>query len=317
MPLLQSLKKFFIDDPIQRTKKIYFWCFNIVGMHISFLYTPYYYLYVRRFYRIGKDRRVGMMYVASVIIAGCNLRCHGCSVMSPHRKSRVSADELLASFTEWRKKIKPQYVHLTGGEPLLHPELERIIRESTKIWDDSHVWLFTNGLLLDTAKPEVLQAIKETGCKLVVSEHTFEPEHRKKLDAGYARLKEKNIPFVVRPSRRTWLAMHSHNEKGEIVPYQSDPKEAWNNCAFRAAVVVDGNQLYSCGHLYHIAQAASEGVLNADQWKAALTYSPLTLQASPEEIVEHLRCRAIPECAVCPGKRNIVPAQQIPRRNSE
>ena len=142
---LQFLKKFFIDDPIERTKKIYFWCFNFLGMHLSFLYIPYYYLYVRRQQRIYKDGRVGMMQVSSLIVRGCNLRCEFCTTFSAYRKGVVPADELIASYVEWRKKLKPRFFILSGGEPLLHPELGRIVRESAAIWNDSKLWLGTNG----------------------------------------------------------------------------------------------------------------------------------------------------------------------------
>lgn len=310
--MLHILKKFFIDDPIARTKKIYFWCFQFLGLRFSFLYVPFYYLYVRRLLCLGKDGRVGMMQIDSVIVRGCNLRCQYCTVYSPYRKGLIPADELIASYTAWRKKIKPQYFILIGGEPLLHPDLARIVRESARIWNDSKLWLTTNGLQLDRIKPEVMQAIKETGYKIIVSEHTFEPEHRERLEAGYVRLREAKIPFVVKPSRVAWVAIHEHNEKGEIIPYQSEPEKAWNHCAFRACVTIAGDQLYRCGHLLYVAHAVQEGVLNGNQWKAALTYQPLTLQSTPEEIAEHLRRRVIPECAVCPDKRKMVSAQQLP-----
>ena len=312
MTLLHALKKFFIDDPITRTKKIYFWCFSFLGLHFSFLYVPFYYLYVRRLLRVGKDGRVGMMQVGSVIVRGCNLRCQYCTVYSPYRKGLIPAEELSASYTEWRKKIKPQYFILVGGEPLLHPELERIVRDSARIWNDSKLWLTTNGLQLERLKPEVIQALKETGYKIIVSEHTFEPEHRKRLDAGYARLKEAKIPFVVKPSRVAWVATHEYDGKGEIVPYQSDPNKAWNHCAFRACVDISGDQLYRCGYLLFVAHAVREGVLDGDHWKAALTYSPLTLQSTSDEILRHLCRRVIPECTVCPDKRNVVPSRQLP-----
>lgn len=320
MSFLQSLKKTFVDDPKRRTKKIYYWCFHVLGMYFSFLYLPYYYLYVRRLQRIGKDGRVGMMQVASLIVRGCNLRCEYCTTFSPSRKGVFPADDLIASYREWRKKLKPQFFFLSGGEPFLHPELERLVRESAKIWNESKLRLITNGLLLDRAKPELLRALRETAFELLVTEHTFEPKHRKKLDAGYARLKQEGIPFVVVPSRLTWAARYQYdNEKKGMegqdenpVPYNSDPRMAWNHCKVCDCTAINGDQLYKCVPLLSANLAVQEGILNADLWKAALTYSPPTLRSTPEEILELLRRQAMPECTVCPGKTAIVPARQLP-----
>lgn len=317
------LKKIFIDVPIEIIKKIHFWCFNVIGMYLSFLYIPYHYLYVLPHLRIGNDGRVGIMQVNSYVVPGCNLRCEFCAAFSAYQKGIFSADELIASYVEWRKKIKPQFFVLSGGEPLLHPELERIVRESAKIWNDSKLWLGTNGLLLERLKPEILQALRETGFTLFVTEHTFDPEHHKKLEAGCNRLKREKIPFFVRPSRQIWAERYRYkmgkSEEGEreqIVPFNSNPKKAFFNPGnFCYCPSIRGDELYKCGYLCSVSRLVSGGALNADNWKAALSYVPLTLRSSSAEILEHLRRSGIPECTVCPGSNHIVPARQLSVQN--
>jgi MoaA/NifB/PqqE/SkfB family radical SAM enzyme len=258
-----------------------------------------------------------MLQCGSVIGYGCNLRCEFCNTFSPYHKGYCPADELLASYTRWRKKVKPQYWILAGGEPLLHPDLARIVRESASIWNDSKLWLTTNGLLLERILPEVLQAIKETGCTIIISEHTFEPEHRERLDAGYARLKQEKIQFVVRPSRSTWWAAYRINERGDCVPYDSDPQKAWYCCATRACTLVAGDKLFKCAPLVSTYVALENGILDSEVWKLALSYKPLTLESTPEEIVKHLRTREVPACAICSEKCVLVPARQLPLKKKE
>jgi hypothetical protein len=205
--------------------------------------------------------------------------------------------------------------------------MERIVRESAKIWNDSRLWLGTNGLFLDRVKPEVLQAIKETGYGLIVSEHTFDTEHRKRLNAGYARLKQEGIPFVVRPSRLAWVAKYRYEniengvnrkgKNGKLVPYMNNPRKALDHCRFSDCSTIHGNQLCRCAYLLHVRLMTQEGVLDGDLWKAALAYSPITLQSTPKEILEHLRCRVRPECTICPEKNDMVPAQQVPLMKNE
>ncbi|MDR0328132.1 MAG: radical SAM protein [Planctomycetaceae bacterium] len=317
MTVMQSLKKFFIDTPIATFNRNYVWFSIWLGSNFTIVYTLFYHLYARRIVRVEKDGRVGMPQFAMRIVDGCNLRCEYCTAHSPYVHGLLPADELITSFKEWRKKIHPRVFILHGGEPLLHPELERLVRESANIWNDSKLSLITNGLLLERLKPEVLQAIKETGYEVTISEHTFDPEHRKTLDAGYARLQEAKILFVSSPSRVAWVAVHDYDEEGKVVPYRSDPKKAWNQCLFRHCVVVDENQLYRCAYLRSVVRALRKGGLDTDTWKAALTYTPLTLAATPEEIVEHLRSPAMPACSVCPSRRKIVPARQLPPKKKE
>ena len=253
----------------------------------------------------------------SKIVYGCCLRCDFCSAFSPHQKGFVPADELLASYAQWRKKMKPKHFYFTGGEPLLHPELARILRESAEIWNDAELKIQTNGLLCDRLKPDVLQALRETRCELIVSEHSFKPEHRQRLDAGYARLKKEGIRFIVRPSRLTWVEMYQYDAQGRMVPYTSDPQKTWDRCAAaRVSINIKGDQLYKCGPLLHIHDAVQRGVLDAGLWKTAMTYQPLSLQSTPEEIVRHLRSGAMPECTVCREKDIIVPARQIPLKTA-
>jgi hypothetical protein len=270
------------------------------------------YPHIYRALRVGKDGRAEMLHTGTDIVAGCNLRCEFCSSFSPYHKGFIPADELFASFTEWRKKIKPKTFVLSGGEPFLHPELARIVRESAGIWNDSKLLIISNGLLLENTKPEVLQAIKETGCELTISEHTFEPEHRKKLDAGYARLKQAGIPFVAYPCHSAWMKVYQCDSEGVCTPFKSNPKKAWDVCVFRGCTCIVGDKLYQCTRFHLIYDAVQKGILDAETWKAALTYQPLTLQSTAEDIVEHLRRKNMPECTVCAEKYDIVPARQMP-----
>ena len=316
MTILQVLKKNFIDDPIARTKRIYFDVFHWFGKHFPFLYAPFYYWWILRPMRIGKDGRVGMLQVTSEFVYGCNLRCEFCSPFSPYLKGYIPADELLQSFAGWSKKIKPKYVVFSGGEPFLHPDLAHVLRESAKIWKDSKLWLTTNGLLLERANPEVLQAIKATGCELIITEHTFDPEHRKTLDSAYKRLKREGVRFCVRQSRTMWLALYQYDDTGRMIPYESDPKKAWNCCIYRQTMILWGDKMYKCTPLLHADYSTQKGVLDAGLWKTALTYKPLTLESTPEEIVNHLRGREIPECTICFEKPTVVPSRQLPLKSS-
>jgi hypothetical protein len=98
-------------------------------------------------------------------------------------------------------------------------------------------------------------------------------------------------------------------------PYKGDFKKAWNNCKFRHCTAIVGDKLYKCTHLLHVYDAVQNGVMDAEAWKDALTYEPLTLQSTAEEIVAHLWGREIPECTICPDNPIFAPARQIPLKS--
>lgn len=76
-------------------------------------------------------------YVTFVRFAGCNLHCSFCDEASKYGKAK---DMSIAQIV---KKCKQQRIVLTGGEPTLQIELERLITELIRA--DKNVSIETNG----------------------------------------------------------------------------------------------------------------------------------------------------------------------------
>jgi len=100
----------------------------------------------------------------------CNQRCLFCS--NPENERTLS----LGDAHEQLKKLKKAGyfgVILTGGEPTLHPELERIVRMSRD--EGLHVRMITNGQC--TAEEGVLEELIRAGLQHVhLSVHSARPE---------------------------------------------------------------------------------------------------------------------------------------------
>lgn len=97
----------------------------------------------------------------------CNLRCKTCWFWGEHGKyskggkfEEMSLDEI-KSFLDSISSFKP-YLLLTGGEPLLYPEIEKIIKYASS--KGIFVGLITNGML---ATKEKLKKIIEAGLNFI------------------------------------------------------------------------------------------------------------------------------------------------------
>jgi GTP 3',8-cyclase len=84
----------------------------------------------------------------------CNLRCDHCCSFSPVLKKwladpAVVREDLLAV----RRVVRPQFLKIVGGEPLLHPQLEEILVTAHELQVGARIQLTTNGILLRELTP--------------------------------------------------------------------------------------------------------------------------------------------------------------------
>ncbi len=82
----------------------------------------------------------------------CNARCRHCHLGGTVQETRVPANR----FAEITRELKPVVVQISGGEPLLHPELTAIIRVTRRVNRSPYIVITTNGSLLNRHKYQEL-----------------------------------------------------------------------------------------------------------------------------------------------------------------
>lgn len=104
------------------------------------------------------------LYLRLSVTDRCNLRCLYCrpdkaeDTLARH-PSQLSAEDLL-DLVELVNTAVPIYkLRLTGGDPLVRPDLDKFIRKVRKLLPDAEIALTTNGLLLSRQ----VKALKEAG----------------------------------------------------------------------------------------------------------------------------------------------------------
>ena len=74
------------------------------------------------------DGRILTWALETHVVEHCNLRCANCCTLSPELPSWwVDPDELRRDLERAAGALRPHVFKLTGGEPLLHPELLRCL----------------------------------------------------------------------------------------------------------------------------------------------------------------------------------------------
>lgn len=263
---------------------------------------------------IDNTGKVVLPYVEIDIVIGCNLKCEQCAHLSPFRKGIVPANDVIHWFRLWSEKITPKKLNLLGGEPLLHTDLARILRETKKIWPQTEIELVTNGLMFSKVSSDVFDALEETRIHVIISNHSSCESDQQMFDEAISRVRNHSFDYKIRKSHQKWMVQYDKTPDGTPTMFSSPPKAAWEVCLSKTCISLVNNKLYKCAVLASIHEGVSENALPAENWSHAFTYKPLTLDASGEEIVEHLSRRQVPACAICPNKKILVEPQQIKRK---
>jgi MoaA/NifB/PqqE/SkfB family radical SAM enzyme len=108
------------------------------------------------------------------IIDNCNLSCKNCSSFCPVAKEKFISVE---NFTKDMKRIAELTggnvlrINLSGGEPLLHPDLLELLSIARSLFPKSKLRIGTNALLLSKKSDEFWKKIKETNTAFIITRY--------------------------------------------------------------------------------------------------------------------------------------------------
>jgi organic radical activating enzyme len=261
---------------------------------------------------VGTNRkRVLVRFLEVCPTISCNQKCEYCGAFSPLRKGIVPTEEVIHWLETWSKKVAPLDFMISGGEPLLHPELETIIDAARQCWSQTRLELLTNGLLLPKARPEVLKSILRNRVQVLVTKHFDTPEYNKKFFAGIDVLKQSGIIYGIRRNDKFWFKYYQHDTENHPIPYKSDPCKAWKQCFSKISTIQD-NKLYYCCPVRHAIKSRREGVIGME-WDDILSHRPMLPDCTRDELVQYLYQGAIKECRFCSEKYEYIVPKEMTR----
>ena len=133
------------------------------------LYTPRALLF---HYKNKRKDRLVLARVAVYVTTRCTLNCDKCIAHIPDMKRHrnVPWDELFHDIQALFSCVDHIYtVDITGGEALLHPDLDAVLRLCADAGKVSSIVVATNGTIIPEAK--VLAALRETGARVRISRY--------------------------------------------------------------------------------------------------------------------------------------------------
>jgi hypothetical protein len=178
------------------------------------------------------------------------MNCKFCGVFAPlAREKCLPITEIIADLKQMSKitKGKIRCITITGGEPLLHPNIDEIIKETRQSFPTSMIQLYTNGieLLQQPFWDNAGQACKDNDVVIMVTKYPTDLNYEK-MD----RLAKENqvtlryqLGFEDNP--RAGFFKHLLDINGK-----QDPHESFKSCYDSIAVpTVAGGKLYACSRI--------------------------------------------------------------------
>jgi len=166
----------------------------------------------------------------------CNLACEGCSHFAPHAPhERVEVQRFQDSVTAAAARLTPTWVHLLGGEPLLHPGLFQLLVDLQQGFPDAARKLVTNGTLMAHADDRIYDVLADTRTAVAISVYPgviIRPE-------------------LIEERCRTHGIALEFWEQSTFLDFldssgRSDSREARLNCPMEGAANINDDRLFPC-----------------------------------------------------------------------
>ena len=171
----------------------------------------------------------------------CNLSCRSCSHSSPLANKQVyHVDEVKNDLEKLSKFLKCETIRVVGGEPLLHPEFNKLIKEIKESNISENICLVTNGILLHTLNEEELDSIN----KIEISLYPLHENLVNKIKEEAWKISQKGVK--VRILEYTTFREAISQEKSEDIELVENIYNTCQVAHFLRCITVDHGRLYRC-----------------------------------------------------------------------
>lgn len=190
-------------------------------------------------------------WVGYIVSQTCTLKCKHCCEYVPFLSDKgfSPVETIVKDIKKIAKSSKfLNFVELIGGEPFLHPEIERLITELLKIENIGYIKSFTNGTVVPS--DELCEIMKNPRFMLSLSnyEKIATGKLLENIHKTRKKLEEHGIKYLF-TTNFEWLDFSSF----EVEEHKKDPKilmKGFKDCFISICHRVYKGKLYRCPHQY-------------------------------------------------------------------
>ena len=277
------------------------------------------------------DRGHWLPFLEWMITTSCDLACPGCDRFIEYNHNWTeNYEDLVKNMEQWSRHLDPDNFTIIGGEPLIHPRIDDIVRTVRRVFDHATIEIFTNGFLLKKRK-DLIDTLLELGnCKIHVSYHNSNPEVIEYLDTQVEKYILKNRPWY-QVDRKTWKYKDVEFSKGNatlgnewydyrktvngvLKPWdEGKPEISYANCDVNVIPIIYNNRLYKCPPISMVRTHLEKFNMTEDpDWRPYYNYKGLGLDCTEEELEDFIDNIKKPHaiCNMCPANPNKKPQQE-------
>lgn len=222
----------------------------------------------------------------------CNLNCAGCDQFGTLANPWFISLEKVRE--DWQviadKQLKIGRIHVLGGEPLLHPELDKILILLREMFPTIEIVVYTNGILMPQLKEKLLPIFKKYNIILFLSEY-------QRLNLNYAEIK-KGFPRIEGYCVKDFMNISLHTDPD----FNKD--ESFNRCNFNAlwkCRLLKDNYIYPCSmipNINHLIEYFPE-LKNTKLGQINIEDNGIDIRNHTAEEIEEFLKHSIPACEFC------------------
>ena len=189
------------------------------------------------------DTKPILRYMEYHVTDFCNLKCKGCGHMANHVKELEfsGADKFRFSLEKLSEKFANiETLRIMGGEPLLCRELHEYINAAHEVFPCSHIKIVTNALLYKNITDLTVQAVKNAGAEIQVTQY---PPTREIAAEFIAFCQERGLKLhISRPVTQFFKRFVSGRD--------ADYEHIWYTCESKYCHFLHGTTFYPCPGLW-------------------------------------------------------------------
>ncbi len=255
-----------------------------------------------------KNKKYNLNYFCTALVSHCNLNCKYCDHFSPLSEERFfSVNELEKHFKRINKIMNVNSIGLMGGEPLLHPDITKILTMTRKIFSsrsiftlqgkqlrynyDTKLFIFTNGILLDKMLEDFWLVCKKNDIVILISKLPLNIN----LNSIYKKAKQYNVQISLYGAKQN-QEKYFHKIALDLSGSQNPDdmhKKCWHN---KSCICFEDGKFFQCpvaAYIYNFNKYFSKN-LNL----TSADYLDIYKVKSHEEIKQYFES-TLPFCRYC------------------